>query len=451
MEIKLVVPNIDIESILGVNEMGFKTDGKRQKYIDNIYYVLYSVVHQCNIQRRNFLKHGYVPLHSVLLKTALGNEYKKYILDLVDNGIIDVDKRVLNGIEVWHYSVGQSFSFRLGKEYSGVGTKIYEVKDWVLRKFLIGHRLRFIYKEDKSIIDFFDSCFQDLTIEYEPALEKLNELKRIIQSDESIPEDKRIIKANDMFISTKATLDQLHFKTYRPIFRDDLTQRVFSPITSLKRELKQYLRYKGEPLVVMDLANSQPFFVNYIFRDRFIEVLEGHKGLQSLLPLDSFKTIKKFCEQYPANIDLYRQLTSEGKLYDYLMAELSKLEINFINRNRFKDFFFLMFYSSNDKKYGDLKIVTDLMIKTFPLVMLYVVMIKDLKFKTFPILMQRVESFIMIDKIAKTIRKEHPSFPFFTIHDSILCLNEHAELIKGIMENEIIENTEVTPTITIEH
>jgi hypothetical protein len=51
--------------------------------------------------------------------------------------------------------------------------------------------------------------------------------------------------------------------------KDDNVHRFFSRLTSLQKELRNFITYDGLPLVSIDIKNSQPSLANVLFKPDF--------------------------------------------------------------------------------------------------------------------------------------------------------------------------------------
>lgn len=436
---KITVPDINIEDILGIDDASFATPAKRTKFLDSAYYILYVITLQTTYREQKYLDFGYVPLYSKLLEKMLGKDNRTYLDALLESQILEQDD---------FYHQGKSYGYRISGEHDVEDFKIHEISTYVLVKKLWNHKNSRIVdgenheKDSTALIDHLSSFFEGLSIDYEGALNKLQEIKA------ALIEEGKNRKATNVYCSCKFTLDTLHNKTYRRIFRDGTGRRLFTPITSLKRELREYLSFDGQKLVIMDIANSQPFFVNQLLTDSFSPSTFGMDFINDI-EFIAFTSFAREDKRKAEDVQRYRALTSEGKLYDYLIEKLEG-DFTFDDRYDFKNWFFKMFYSNNKTTFSKVGVMKKLMQKEFPTIYEYMHLFKEKHHANFPILMQRVESNIMLDIISTKIMNRNPSVPFFTIHDSILCLPENAEMIKKVMEEEIYSSTGVPPTVTME-
>jgi len=65
-----------------------------------------------------------------------------------------------------------------------------------------------------------------------------------------------------------------------------------------------------------------------------------------------------------------------------------------------------------------------------------------------PIYLQRIESFLVIDRVVKRISRERRHIPQYTIHDSISTTEEHLKYIHQVMHEEFKKVIEVKPPLS---
>ncbi len=62
-----------------------------------------------------------------------------------------------------------------------------------------------------------------------------------------------------------------------------------------------------------------------------------------------------------------------------------------------------------------------------------------------------MESYLILDKIAKRISKEMPDVPIYTIHDSLACPVGSEDKVAYIMKEEIQKAIGITPSLKFEY
>ena len=78
-------------------------------------------------------------------------------------------------------------------------------------------------------------------------------------------------------------------------------------------------------------------------------------------------------------------------------------------------------------------------------------MIKKNKSNLLPILLQRIESEIILNRVAKRIERERPELPIFTIHDSVVTTVGNELYIQCVMKDEMDKAINLRPNTEIEY
>ncbi|GGK41505.1 hypothetical protein GCM10007963_06880 [Lutibacter litoralis] len=136
--------------------------------------------------------------------------------------------------------------------------------------------------------------------------------------------------------------------------------------------------------------------------------------------------------------DEYMLLVLKGELYEYLEhVFVDELGEEFKDRESVKSVVFEVLFTDNrfiGQKGAEKK---RLFKKKFTEVYNLFSILKRKNKTVLPILLQRIESYLIIDVIAKRISKEIPEAPIFTIHDSITTTEEYYFKVRKIMDEEL--------------
>ena len=198
--------------------------------------------------------------------------------------------------------------------------------------------------------------------------------------------------------------------------------RVHTNLTNLKSDLRKHLRVDGEPLVNLDIRNSQPLV--------FAALLKEHFGSKA--------------GRIPADVLRYVELVQAGTFYDHLMAEAG---IDPTKRDAFKrNLFARIFFCKSDPATTEARAFGD----CFPGVYRVIRDLKSADYKALSHMLQRRESSLMIGGVASRCMEEIPHAFITTIHDSILCQPRHADAIRSIMLREFAA-IGLIPTIQAEN
>lgn len=247
---------------------------------------------------------------------------------------------------------------------------------------------------------------------------------------------------------------------------DSSGMRLHTSITNCPKLLRNYITVGGEPLVSIDIKNSQPFMMLALFNPEHIGKLRRTSYPTTQLPPPNLQVpvsdlsaynissiILRHSSVIQSSIEFqeYREMVTNGTIYeqfvDLMKIDAKELELGFSPRDTVKFRFMLCFYSANGSRSGGMK---PLFRMKFPKIYSLMCDLKEKHHNTLAILLQRVESILVLDQICSRIALEKPKVPLFTIHDSILTTSAHVDYVKGIIEEECVRYIGVAPRLTIE-
>jgi hypothetical protein len=199
-----------------------------------------------------------------------------------------------------------------------------------------------------------------------------------------------------------------NFYTVRPI----PGSRIYSNLTSLKREHRKFISFNGSPLYMTDISCSQVLLsVEVILRQYSITSGAGRINI-------------------PEDIFNYKKLAEQGLFYDFLI-QFSDYTITIPKqRTDFKKQFFIdVFFSKVANWTTYIKSAFE---EYFPTVLQLINQIKKPGHGQFAVELQKFEASIIIDKAAKELIKRKKNV--LTLHDAIIAdsletLSEAEEII----------------------
>lgn len=234
---------------------------------------------------------------------------------------------------------------------------------------------------------------------------------------------------------------------------DETSGRFHSIVTNMAKGLRPFLRIKGEPLVNIDIKNSQPYLSTIILTDPS-KVSWLTKNHDFALLLQSLKV------SLNQDVKLYINLVVSGQIYEYLMQEFSQEGLT-LTRDETKRQVLRILFARNRLPKDEINRKCRLIFKDrFPMVHRIFSKVRGRErgdkfknFKRFAILLQSIESYLMLDLILKRIYKELPGTIAITIHDSIMTgiLTNNVEAVKNIMTEELQNFVGIKPTLKIEN
>lgn len=195
--------------------------------------------------------------------------------------------------------------------------------------------------------------------------------------------------------------------------------RITTEICGVEGDYRKYLKFDGQNIIEVDVANSQPLLSIVVFKDYY-------KKLNQDFPTDLLYMIKQ-CES--------------GLFYNEIMDELN---IPADARREFKDNFFELFFASN---YGKKSDVYPVFKKLYPNIADALFNIKKGDYKKFAQELQRIESSIIFSVLTKLYAKDINAL---TIHDSIVVSNtDDAMLAQKLLADEFYLTHNLTPKLKI--
>ena len=303
----------------------------------------YYLAHHLTIKQIQQNKKEYLPLNTKYLKSITVWNIYQYIKYLVNGEILKRDNYTIGG-KTYHY--------KLNPDYLK-GFREYEIKpDTNLYSKLIHKK-----KLNRSHINRLSPhlkemyrLFKKIELDYGKAKEWVKQ-----QPDE----------AKKYYYHT--SLQMLKDKRFRYFKRNSTNQRLDTNLTNLKSELRQFIK---KDYISIDLANSQPFFLNILLnhiKDNIFNINTKDIPLCSgLLGIDivkwfgkqQFNTLSKIHHNEPffKNGELlkFQETVVTGRFYDEL---ISSLDDETLSRDEVKEILFAILFSRNEifKDYKKIK------------------------------------------------------------------------------------------------
>lgn len=439
--------NLDIDTLMCEKPHNIKSFKK-----EKILYIL-SLINQIILSNKNLVYENFTPINAQLLQKFV-DDYKVYLDYLIkDLKIIECDNTYVSG--------EKSKGYRFIDTYQTT-VKPYKVNDWTMRKkmkirqndaFLSVKKLNYLTKwfNDDLKIDFI-KCYDFLQQEYKlksqyPELRDYNIIKKKYR--------KPIIQFNRSLIGMNNINNGYFF-----LKRDFNVNRFHSNLTNISSELRNAITYKGQNLVSIDISNSQPYISTVLFKKQFWTKEFKNSNLINLYNLSNSsnyyimlgKTLETLTNKEVCDFSRYTHLVKQGRLYEFLQEELnSKLGLEYSSRKQVKSAVFQTLFTNNRFIHQTDAKPKKLFSELFPNVYELFCIMKEKDKSLLPRLLQSIESYLMIDVIAKRVSKELPKAPIFTIHDSIATTNEYVDRVKEIMIEELTKSIGIAPNLKIEY
>ena len=220
----------------------------------------------------------------------------------------------------------------------------------------------------------------------------------------------------------------------------------------MAKVLRPFLRIKNEPLVNIDIKNSQPYLSTIILTNPS-KVSWMTKNPAFILLLQTLKV------SLSQDVKKYISLVISGYLYEYLMEAFKNEGLELTRDETKQQVLRILFARNRMPKDGINRKARLVFIKNFQTVHRIFSKVRGHKkgdkfqnFRRFAILLQRIESYLMLDVILKRIYKELPGTIAITIHDSVMTgvLTNNVEAVRKIIIEELTFFVGFPPQVKIE-
>lgn len=254
-------------------------------------------------------------------------------------------------------------------------------------------------------------------------------------------------------ISYLNTLLRIKDSRFRYFKRNNTNQRLDTNFTNLKSELKQF--FIGE-YISIDLCNSQIFLLSkvinnllktstyhkctYLMKDKIANVF----GIESINEI--LRILKINTDSYEVSFKMFCDSVVVGDFYE----SFARVYPKHIERDDVKKLMFSILFSRNVRKNKKgIKIIPyrkekKIFASIHPFVSEAVKILKNKDHTLLPIYLQKLESYVFIDCIAKDL-VEAGIIPL-TIHDSVLVKKEQADETLRIIKEVFMNIFGVVPT-----
>lgn len=353
----------------------------------------------------------------------------KYLIGLIDQGIVNRSGHAIKGQSCYKYNFAPEYeskykTFLLRNAYLIRRIELAqeeEVKDSA--KTLKGHSEQIKYLKQLTITEDY-SAF--INANYKPETEQY---KAVLRS-----------------------AIRIHNGDVKKCNIDNTSYRFHSIVTNMAKELRPFLRVKGEPLVNLDIKNSQLYLSTIILTNPGkVSWMTENPAFALLL-----QTLKVSLNQ---DVKTFIHLAVMGEIYEYLMSEFAKQGIRIKRDETKRQVLRILFARNRMPKDETNRKCRQIFKDRFPTVHKIFSKVrghekgdKFQNYKRFAILLQRIESYLMLDVILKRIYKELPGVIAITIHDSIMTgiLTNNVEAVRKIMAEELTKFVGFRPQIKIE-
>lgn len=475
MEIKLYSPYIlDIEAVMKQNPF---SKGKNLKK-DHLLFIIHCIMQQRASKDDEYLAKrgkakGFVPLNSKILQSKVP-DYHSCIEYLIELGIIECDGK---------YLVGKiSKGYRLTSPYTGNQFKRVIITDFILCKKISADKpfdnKNKAVKEFPYLAEWFNTG--NLEIDEQSAMKWVNdfEVSKLQELNSQNLTPKRRLEEKAILFDTvrnyKILVSRFVEKDYY-FHKDETGNRLHTNLTNLPKGLRQFITYDGFPLVSVDIKNSQPFMSLPLFTQEFWQSknLPGKPTLKRISEEIYRETGKNKRERN--SIIMFRDSSknlirldfqkhefiknvANGTFYEYLIDIFEKKEglklgnTDEEKRSKVKKMVLTLLFDDDNKFYNKSpNSPSQIFKRVFPTVAKLFGYLKRSDYRNLAIVLQRIESYLLLDRTCGRIAEERPTIPILTIHDCIITTVGNEEFVQSVMKDELEKSIGKAPKFSIEY
>ena len=376
-------------------------DLSSERHMDKYYFIITFIFFGRIFDKRKNST-SFIQLYSLFLKSVLSGHYRDYLQDLMEMKVIETDNRYIQK--------EKSKAYRLTENYRSRKTKQIIIEDKKIISNYWNYKAELKKNISESHYKYLYECLEQIEIDYETAKTVLN------QTDCDF----------EQYSSWNCSIDMIYSKDWFFVV-DKTAGRVHNNVTNLSKNFRPFLIFNNQKLVEIDVKNAQPLLFNLLINRYLLRYTDYSGNILPYVPQDS-------------DIRFYRELTENGKFYEYIMKLLGVKE----ERGLFKvRFFSKVFYSKEceNEERSRFKVA-------FPEVSEIISYYKKVNHKDLAIELQKIEAEIMIHSVVKRLMDK--KIFVLTIHDSILTTQDNVELVKQVMMNEF-KKYNLQPTLKVKN
>lgn len=453
-------------------------------HIDNLKYILH-LIGYIPSKKKDYdygLNNGYVPINKQKLQKSGIRHYKEYLDYLVRCGVIYEDGQYIVGAK------SKGICFPLEYQYCKVR------KDKITKKNIIKAVIKNAVVRNNQIVEetlpYLAKWWneQGLEIAYEPALRFLDErfenskkelmIKFKLKNEQELIQllekeklkkkrEKKLKNPYEQYNSALQVVERLHKKEY--LMKIDTTSgRLHTLLTQLPKDLRQFVTFRGQRLVSIDLRNSQPLLAvvllnSYLILSNpiLISTITKFNPTYQVKSPSTMLVLPISQRQNKPDVLNYIKIVTEGQYYEEfgkILKNRGLIPDDVEDVRKFaKIATYASFFSSN--LHAGFIEATQHFKKSFPnvyFIFLRVkynpkgVKVKEKYHRALAVTLQAFEAELFLYKIAGRINEINPDIPIFTIHDSVVTTLEYQQIVEEVVKDEICKAIGIVPVINIE-
>ncbi|MFC7669028.1 hypothetical protein ACFQT0_17970 [Hymenobacter humi] len=258
-------------------------------------------------------------------------------------------------------------------------------------------------------------------------------------------------------------------------------ERLHSVLTSMKRELRSFIQYRGRYLVSLDIRSSQPYLFTILLKKSFFSSsVTNRLGWKSLVsegqakragsrpptpPTDPgatplarlpapvlmstmFPGLENLTEEQVVGRTRFLKISWGAGIYGLLTDEFRARGFSVESAEAMKKQVMWLFFEHGSYKYGDDRFKA--FAALYPVEAGVIRGVHSLEAKLLPVLLQRLESRILLHRVTKTMNEKVPGAVLLAVHDCVLTTPDFAPEIEEVMQDEFTRITGLAPGIKAE-
>ncbi len=439
--------SVDVEGFLKKYPPPFKYK------IDHFYYIVDYIARGMDIEDIDD-NGGFVNLNAKTLQRG-NHEYKKYLDHLLHHRFLRTDMKYIVGRKSRGYMINRYTDNTL------LAFKKIPISDFVIYKKKIKENDEQKRNVEATVRQYphMTKWFNGLIIDKEGAIQ---EAERIFPIKTTGVRGTAKGKASNWANRHRAlmAIDKIYEKRFYYNI-DENVGRFHSNLTNLKKELRNYITYKGQKLVNVDIKNSQPLFSTLLLQKEFYRpgtlynitsipsynyLLSNSHHSYSSLTIMIVESLEKAESQ---DITKYIEMVGSGNFYEH-MFDLMYPDQPF-DKAKAKTMMFMIFFSRNNYMGQPGAEPKKRFKKLFPHTYEIFRLLKLCDYTALSRILQRIESDIIIQNVIPRISSERPGLPFFTIHDSVVTTVGNEDYVADIIQQEILRITGLQVKLGLEY
>lgn len=320
----------------------------------------------------------------------------------------------------------QSYGYRLTREYLRQDLIEYRCQSSFFREKLLkiwGEDAAAERNEYDEIHRILESHLRRFSINEREAIDSATAYAARRFADD---EDGRLAS----LMSQRFSIGAMNGTSGRRYLKVGSTGRVYTPICSMKQEVRKHLTVDGgKPVDGFDVRSSQPVIL-YVLLKSLSDPGFGWFGYRGShvraekIGTPLFHIPSNVCSEY--DLTFYRSVVETYDLYGYIVEQAKAKEKIFLTRDEAKLGVLKDVFAKKGSYRSD---VENVFRRCFPGVYRAIRMINAPSYKRLIRLLQFAESEIVLRGVGERIAELNKDAPFTTLHDSVYVGREHSGLV----------------------